>query len=601
MDIVIREATLGDAIFLTSILMSAKKYRLEIGEFWNEEDKEFIITKEYLENNKVFIVEKQSTIIGCCALHKVEEAYSKDEVTVEAGYWLKYLFIRPAYTNVGIGSKLIEELVTYCKQNQIAGFNVLSNPNVSGFYSKVGATYIQEVSSHISNKRWDLFRFKVLDEGAKNGKDNLMGYNNKTLEYHDVKEYEKSFVRSSLEQKLFELDKDAEEDEWYDDDELYDEDELYDDEDYDMEEYDVDRAYSRNETYEGQYKREMWDTNDTSDGTIYNSYEERRLMNENKLGEKERLNDEDKMDKQDKIEEKIVEDEEICDKEKLETEEDTYEEGTQEDNISKQNVVNNDKNEEAEIREKLVCRLSYDDFAKAAVPIGYKFECEEIEEQSKQNQQVNYEKIVSQIDDQGKIAEAAVVHSIEDSTRSEKEKMLDGEMYIAWGEEIVNDRQRARKLLREFNNTDPDNRRLTHAILSKLFGKIGEYIHIEPYFKCSYGYNIEVGDNFYASYDCVILDHARVSIGDNCIISPQVGIYTLGYPLNAKRRIAGYEYAKPVTIGDNVWIGGGAIINPGVSIGNNVVISPGAVIVSDIPDNVLVGGNPAIVMNRISI
>ena len=647
MDIVIREATLGDAIFLTSILMSAKKYRFEIEEFWNEEDKEFIITKEYLKNNKVFIVEKQSTIIGCCALHKVKQAYSKDEVVVEPGYWLKYLFIRPAYTHVGIGSKLIEKLITYCKENQIVEFNVLSSPKVSGFYSKLGAAYIQEVSSHISNKRWDLFRFKALGEHADATKDHFMAYDNQTVVRSDMKAYKGTFVTSSLEQKLFELDKDAEEDELYDDDQLYEDelyedelykDELYDDEDYDTEEYDVDRVYSKNEPYEGQYKRKIWDINATSDEVIDNTdelyrenqftvdknihvkdelisedkmqeepkdakqpYEKRRLMNEGRFSEEKVLNNEDKMDKQDKIEEKIVDNREIGDKEKLVTKEDTYEEGLQEDNVSKQNAVHNDKTEEAEIKEKLVCRLSYDEFEKAAVPIGYKFECEEIEEQSIQNQSINYEAIVDQIDDQGKIAEAAVVHSIGDYTRSEKEKMLEGEMYIAWGDEIVQDRQRARKLLKEFNNADPDDRRLTRTILNKLFGKLGEYIHIEPDFKCSYGYNIEVGENFYASYNCVILDHAKVSIGDNCIISPQVGIYTLGYPLNAKRRIAGYEYAKPVTIGDNVWIGGGAIINPGVSIGNNVVISPGAVIVSDIPDNVLVGGNPAKVMNRISI
>ena len=184
--------------------------------------------------------------------------------------------------------------------------------------------------------------------------------------------------------------------------------------------------------------------------------------------------------------------------------------------------------------------------------------------------------------------------------QTEKDKMLAGEMYIAWGDEIVEDRKRARKLLKEFNNADSEDKRLTHTILTQLFGKVGEYIHIEPSFKCSYGYNIEVGDNFYAGCNLVIVDNARVKIGDNCIISPQVGIYTLAYPLNVDKRIAGYEYAQPVIIGDNVWIGGGTTINPGVTIGNNVVISPGSVVVSDIPDGVLVGGNPAKIIRNIT-
>lgn len=184
--------------------------------------------------------------------------------------------------------------------------------------------------------------------------------------------------------------------------------------------------------------------------------------------------------------------------------------------------------------------------------------------------------------------------------KSEKEKMLSGESYIAWGDEFVNERKRARKLLQEFNSADPEDRRLTYGILKKLLGGVGEYIHIEPNFKCTYGNHIKVGENFYAGFNCVILDQAYVTIGCNCIISPQVGIYTLAYPEEKEKRIAGYEYAKPITIGDNVWIGGGSIINPGVKIGDNVVILPGSVVNKDIPNNVVVEGNPANIVRNIN-
>ena len=182
---------------------------------------------------------------------------------------------------------------------------------------------------------------------------------------------------------------------------------------------------------------------------------------------------------------------------------------------------------------------------------------------------------------------------IDAQSDSEAKKTKDGELYIAWGEKIVNARKRARKLVQEFNNTDPEDRQLTYSILKKLLGGVGEYVHIEPDFKCTYGKNIRVGDNFYAGYNCVILDQAEVTIGRNCIISPQVGIYTVGYPLEYEMRMEGYEYAKPITIGDNVWIGGGSILNPGVTIGNNVVVAAGSVVTENIPDNVMVEGNPA--------
>lgn len=136
-------------------------------------------------------------------------------------------------------------------------------------------------------------------------------------------------------------------------------------------------------------------------------------------------------------------------------------------------------------------------------------------------------------------------------------------------------------------------------LLKELFGSTGETIYIEPSFRCNYGYNIHVGENFYANFNCVILDVCEISIGDNCFIAPGVHIYTATHPLNAKERISGLEYGKPVTIGNNVWIGGGSIINPGVQVGDNVVIGSGSVVTKDVPDNVVIGGNPARIIKEI--
>ncbi|TWD94537.1 maltose O-acetyltransferase [Neobacillus bataviensis] len=157
----------------------------------------------------------------------------------------------------------------------------------------------------------------------------------------------------------------------------------------------------------------------------------------------------------------------------------------------------------------------------------------------------------------------------------------------------------ARRLTRLFNvslETD-DNKRT--ELLKELFGSTGESLYIEPTFRCDYGYNIHVGENFFANFDCVFLDVCEIRIGNNCFIAPGVHIYTATHPLNTKERISGAEYGIPVTIGDNVWIGGRAIINPGVKIGNNVVIASGAIVTKDVPDNVVVGGNPAKIIKQI--
>lgn len=183
--------------------------------------------------------------------------------------------------------------------------------------------------------------------------------------------------------------------------------------------------------------------------------------------------------------------------------------------------------------------------------------------------------------------------------QTEKEKMLAGMLYEAWDEELTNDRKNARKLTRLFNNTTEEEDPYRIHLLKKLFGSTGENIYVEPTFRCDYGYNIHVGENFFANFDCVILDVCKVKIGKNCFIAPKVAIYTATHPINASERIAGPEYGKPVTIGDNVWIGGSTVINPGVTIGDNVVIASGAVVTKDVPDNVVVGGNPAKIIKYI--
>lgn len=179
---------------------------------------------------------------------------------------------------------------------------------------------------------------------------------------------------------------------------------------------------------------------------------------------------------------------------------------------------------------------------------------------------------------------------------TEKDKMLAGTLYDASDPTLTAERAHAARVTAEFNASTAADR---SQILKALLGSSGVRFYVEPPFRCDYGYNIHVGDGFYANYDCIILDVCRVTIGKNCLLGPRVSIYTATHPLEPEVRASGLEYGKPVTIGDNVWIGGSAVINPGVTIGDNAVVGSGAVVVKDVPPNVVVAGNPARIIRRV--
>ena len=182
---------------------------------------------------------------------------------------------------------------------------------------------------------------------------------------------------------------------------------------------------------------------------------------------------------------------------------------------------------------------------------------------------------------------------------SEKEKMLAGMLYDPSDEGLLKLRLNARLLTEALNTTSVAFHQKRVEIVKHLFGSTGNTIHIESSFNCDYGFNIHVGDNFYANFGCVILDAAQVTFGENCLLAPQVGIYTATHPLDPTERNSGLELAKPITMGDNCWVGGHAVINPGVTLGNNVVVASGAVVTKSFGDNVVIGGNPAKVLKEI--
>ena len=182
---------------------------------------------------------------------------------------------------------------------------------------------------------------------------------------------------------------------------------------------------------------------------------------------------------------------------------------------------------------------------------------------------------------------------------TEKEKMLAGEVYSAVDPTLIEELMVTREVLHEFNSLRPSETRRMREILKGLFGHVAddEFVINQP-FRCDYGSQISIGKRFFANFNLVVLDEAPVSIGDDCFIGPNVSIYTACHSTDPVQRNTRQEWAEPVTIGDNVWIGGSVTILPGVSIGDNVTIGAGSVVVSDIPSNTVAVGNPCKVIEQ---
>jgi maltose O-acetyltransferase len=184
--------------------------------------------------------------------------------------------------------------------------------------------------------------------------------------------------------------------------------------------------------------------------------------------------------------------------------------------------------------------------------------------------------------------------------KTEWQKMLAGEAYLASDPELVRARARARRLTRRYNLTTEDELDQRLAILKELCGAVGANVWIEPPFYCDYGTNLFLADGAYMNFGCVILDCNTVRFGKNVKLGPAVQIYAAYHPVPADERLAGPEFAAPITVEDNVWIGGGAIICPGVTIGRNTTIGAGSVVVQDIPANVVAAGNPCRVVRQLA-
>lgn len=183
---------------------------------------------------------------------------------------------------------------------------------------------------------------------------------------------------------------------------------------------------------------------------------------------------------------------------------------------------------------------------------------------------------------------------------NQKERMLAGLPYKAWLDGLTEERTQNKKRIYRYNNLSPEQEKEQDALIREIIGKCGKSLFIEQPFHCDYGANIQVGNNFFSNYNLTILDVGMVTIGENVQIAPNVSIYTAGHPVHPDSRNSGYEYGIPVTIGDNVWIGGNSIINPGVTIGSNAVIGSGSVVTKDIPENAIAVGNPCKVVRYIT-
>ncbi|WP_338780145.1 sugar O-acetyltransferase [Metabacillus sp. FJAT-52054] len=182
----------------------------------------------------------------------------------------------------------------------------------------------------------------------------------------------------------------------------------------------------------------------------------------------------------------------------------------------------------------------------------------------------------------------------------QKKFILTGQMYNDLTPELIKARENAVFLTNEYNNSFSKPQHEREERLKKLLKSMGKGVHLEPNFRCEFGFNITIGDHFYANFDCVMLDGAEIHIGNHVLFGPRVGIYTSNHAIDPKERAAGGCYAKPVSIGDNVWIGAGVHINQGVTIGENTIIGSGSVVTKSIPANVIAAGVPCKVIREIT-
>ncbi len=182
----------------------------------------------------------------------------------------------------------------------------------------------------------------------------------------------------------------------------------------------------------------------------------------------------------------------------------------------------------------------------------------------------------------------------------QRQLILRGEMYNDLTGELIKARENAVLLTNEYNNSYGRSAEKREQILKRLFASIGEDVYFEPNMRCEFGYNISIGNHFYANFDCVLLDGGGIEIGNNVLFGPRVGIYTSNHAIDAQERIAGGCYSKKVKIGNAVWIGGGVQINQGVTIGDNTIIASGSVVTKSIPENVIAGGVPCKVIRKIT-
>lgn len=183
---------------------------------------------------------------------------------------------------------------------------------------------------------------------------------------------------------------------------------------------------------------------------------------------------------------------------------------------------------------------------------------------------------------------------------TDKELMLSEQLYMCGSAELAEDFKRCRMYTRLFNSSTEEQQDYRKQLIKELFKSTGKNFYIEPPFRCDYGCNISIGENFYSNFDLIILDVCDVSIGNNVFIAPRVSIFTAAHPIDKDVRNAYLEFGKKVKIGNDVWIGGNTVINPGVTIGNNVVIGSGSVVTHDIPDGVIAVGNPCRVLRNIT-